>query len=305
MESSWVGDFLQNNGMQYSAALHPSFMLSELRDFVEEYAAEFDFDEDALDDYDFKGFKTEEDFNFYFNTMFPDAAEDFELPTEETVLYQLNKLAVGAKSLIEHKSFSGSTVFTAALNPLSTQPFVMKNSKTGFIGNNMTDVVKKWKVNGNVARRVTIPMSVKSSKSGQIFTRFKGSGKEATGHAEVNVYRAHYIESLENHKTLSEVPLRIATNIAHCAECWWAAHRIFGAYGVKFRSATKCENKLFKNWGEPWHGFYKSFGDNPFRDKDGDLYPKWAKVLGGKACAEFPAYKLNAEVRGATGDIYT
>ncbi|HEX6899876.1 MAG TPA: hypothetical protein VF789_09185 [Thermoanaerobaculia bacterium] len=102
-------------------------------------------------------------------------------------------------------------------------------------------------------------------------------GHRWSAHAEVNAYRELYRLYTEDQGTASSiVKFRMATNIAHCAECWWAAHALFKKLGIdvgKLETSSPTENVLFKQWTEPWEGFFQDLGmdSSPFRDKKGTL----------------------------------
>jgi hypothetical protein len=103
------------------------------------------------------------------------------------------------------------------------------------------------------------------------------SGHRWSAHAEVNAYRELYRLYTKDQGTSSSIAkFRMATNIAHCAECWWAAHALFKKLGIdigKLETSSPTEGYLFNQWTEPWEGFYKELGidSSPFRDKNGTL----------------------------------
>ena len=122
---------------------------------------------------------------------------------------------------------------------------------------------------GNREISFTIPRKI-SKKSGL-------PGHRWSAHAEVNAYRELYRLYTEDQATPSSiVKFRMATNIAHCAECWWAAYALFKKLGIdvgKLETSSPTENVLFHQWTEPWDNFYKDLGmdSSPFRDKKGKL----------------------------------
>lgn len=103
------------------------------------------------------------------------------------------------------------------------------------------------------------------------------SGHRWSAHAEVNAYRELYKLYTQDQGTASSlVKFRMATNVAHCAECWWAAHALFTKLGIdlgKLETSSPTENVLFNQWTEPWEGFFQDLGmdSSPFRTKTGKL----------------------------------
>lgn len=105
----------------------------------------------------------------------------------------------------------------------------------------------------------------------------KKNGHRWSAHAEVNAYRELYRLYQNNQLTPSSIKkFRMATNIAHCAECWWAANALFQKLGIdvgKIETSSPTGNRLFSQWTEPWQGFYKELGmsSSPFRTNKGKL----------------------------------
>lgn len=99
-------------------------------------------------------------------------------------------------------------------------------------------------------------------------------------HAEAQLFRElEMIYRKNKPQTSALTNLKMYTNLAHCAECWWAAHAYLRKRWGKNPSfilntmKTGTENRLFKNWGEPWIGFFKELGlsQSPFRKPNGSL----------------------------------
>lgn len=138
----------------------------------------------------------------------------------------------------------------------------------------------------------TIPRKI-SKKTGE-------PGHRWSAHAEVNAYRELYKLYTEDQGTPSAITkFRMATNIAHCAECWWAAYALFKRLGIdvgKLETSSPTENVLFNQWTEPWDNFYKDLGmdASPFRDKKGKLKSGFKK---NKKADPVELNKLQRDVR--------
>jgi hypothetical protein len=162
---------------------------------------------------------------------------------------------------------------------------VMQNGATGYFPKAKQSVVKLWEppVEGI---EYTFPSNTKGelAKIGKDRPTTLGSN----AHAEVNEYIQHAIFSYINHHSPHDVAFTVGSDIAHCAECWWAAWAMIAKKGGTFKSFSRCENRLFERWREPWVGFYKEYGSNPFRNSSGKL-----KKLGK---GTHSASMLNAEV---------
>jgi len=189
--------------------------------------------------------------------------------------------------------FSGSTVYCGS-ETQGHNIVLFLNSPSGKVSNDVASELKK-------SYAVEFPSVTKKSKEynfirSTLKNRSKTEPVEKAGHAEVNSYRYYFIQSAKSKYTPGELKLHIASDIAHCVECWWAAHAMFKKYPGKFGStivgAKNCENKLFANWSEPWVNFYTEYGDNPFRNSNGTLKDKLAEILGNKACVELSKEQL-------------
>jgi len=163
--------------------------------------------------------------------------------------------------------FSGSRVYGVAYTEGMNSFNVTQNSATGYVAKAKQGIIKEW------TRFKNVPPSFPSNTVREIAklgtTRPELMANNA--HAEVNGYIQHAIFALENGAHPHAHKLAIGSDIPHCAECWWAAVAMQVYKGGFVFSDSKSDNKLFERWREPWVGFYKAYGDNPFRNKDGTL----------------------------------
>lgn len=272
------------HGQSVTSTTHPAFVFLEIERYLQELRDEDDEYREILEGYDLENV---DDLMLLWGNLFSEGfADELDFDTTDVTDRYLSSVAKSARAVLGTASFSGSSVFTAGVNEVRrNNPFVFKNSVTGFVGKKVSEGLMPQYSD---VKTLSIPSTHKT------FKRFGGKTgtKETTGHAETNVYRLHKIDSITEHHSIEDIPLTIATNIAHCVECWWAAHKIFKTTS-NFHSATACGNKLFKNWGEPWAGFYQEYGASPFRGADGKLQAWGQGLLGDKACIEVDPSILN------------
>ncbi|WP_313537508.1 DUF4157 domain-containing protein [Sphingomonas sp.] len=190
--------------------------------------------------------------------------------------------------------FSGSTVYSVGWSEGSDVLWSSINSATGYIGKSKaSDVVKYWDDNeqnqpySNTVRRLK---NVNLSRPAVL---------SSNAHAEANQILRHAVFALENKHSPHDLGLIISSDVQHCAECWWAYNALMRHYKIKtIYNVTGTSRRLFERWREPWDGFYKSYGDNPFRASNGAL------VNGLVHGTTYAPYQLNALTQGGVGNIY-
>jgi hypothetical protein len=198
--------------------------------------------------------------------------------------------------------FSGSVVYAVGRPGPVPGIWATRNSATGYLTKKSQNVVKTWKLPDPLQvllDNVAFPSNTKKALDGANLKRPDVMG--ANAHAEVNQYVQLAILAAAHGLSPQDVGLQIASDIAHCAECFWALHALAAKGTGKFFSFTGCENRIFARWRQPWSGFYASYGDNPFRNADGTFKQN---VLTKKpfATGQYSAQELNAV---STFKIYT
>jgi len=195
----------------------------------------------------------------------PDIEEPMEMEDADVVNDIAEKFGTTFKG--RNVPFSGSRVYAVAHSQGSDELWAMLNSATGYIPKAKQDVVKKWKIDSDLP--ITFPRNTKASIEHAGLKR--PTVLTPNAHAEVNELVQHACYALESHNSPHDVGITMASDIAHCVECYWAGNAMMQKGTGTFESGTGCENKLFARWREPWVGFYKDYGENPFRNKDGTL----------------------------------
>jgi hypothetical protein len=188
--------------------------------------------------------------------------------------------------------FSGQRVYAVAYSQGEESFWAMQNSATGHISSKDQSVVRTWSPQ-------PIPYTFPSNTAAA-FSKAGLKKPEAlknNAHAEVNEVVAHTIRSIRLGLTAHDVNLIFASDIKHCAECYWAAHAFWKKANKQMINKTGCANKLFERWRQPWDGFYKDYGDNPFRNPDGTF-------KSGFSAGTWDPAILNAQVSGSVGNIY-
>jgi hypothetical protein len=233
--------------------------------------------------YEFEGFKHFSDF-----VHDPDDIEPPSIKVDDDLAEAVDDWAIdlGDEFKGKHIPFSGSRVFAVAYSQGDMTLNVMQNGATGYVAKAKQSVVKLWEA-PVTGMEYSFPSNTKAmvGKIGKVRPTLLASN----AHAEVNEYVQHAIFSHLNGYTPHDLGLAVGSDIAHCAECWWAAWAMITKKGGKFVSFSKCENKLFERWREPWVGFYTAYGANPFRDGTG-------KLKGGLTKGDNLAYVLNSKV---------
>ncbi|RZU29762.1 hypothetical protein [Edaphobacter modestus] len=233
--------------------------------------------------FEFEGFKHFSDF-----VHDPDDIEPPSIRVDNDLAEAVDDWAMdlGDEFKGKHIPFSGSRVFAVSYSQGDMTLNVMQNGATGYVAKAKQSVVKLWEppVTG---MEYSFPSNTKAmvGKIGKVRPTLLASN----AHAEVNEYIQHAIFSHLNGHTPHDVNLAVGSDIAHCAECWWAAWAMITKKGGTFVSSSKCENKLFERWREPWVGFYTAYGANPFRDGTGKLKSGLTKGVN-------LAYVLNSKV---------
>jgi hypothetical protein len=195
----------------------------------------------------------------------------------------------------KHIPFSGSRVYAVAHTLGSDVLWGMQNSATGSVPKAKQQIVKNWAPKSDYP--ITFPSNTKASieKMG----KKRPTVLTSNAHAEVNEFVQHaYFALMRAHHSPHDLSITIASDIEHCVECWWAGHAMMLKGQGRIVSATGCANKLFERWREPWVGFYTEYGDNPFRQNNGDL-------KNGLAAGTYPAWQLNARMPHSLKGIYT
>ncbi|HYG11302.1 MAG TPA: hypothetical protein VD835_15245 [Pyrinomonadaceae bacterium] len=192
-------------------------------------------------------------------------------------------------------AFSGSRVYALAHSEGATSLWAMQNSSTGYISKRNREIVETWQF-PEAKVPITFPSNTKRLMENANLQR--PTVMLGNAHAEVNEIVQHAIRSLEElHQSPHDVALMFASDIQHCAECYWAAHAMWKKGNKVPVNATGCGNRLFARWREPWSGFYTEYGSNPFRKSDGSL-------RGNLTVGEYQPHVLNARVSGSVGNIY-
>lgn len=194
----------------------------------------------------------------------PDIDEDME---DSVALDDLAQ-DFGANFKGKHIPYSGSRVYAVAYTMGSDEVWAMQNSATGGIPKAKQQVVKNW------APKTDNPLTFPSNTKRNIeqMGKKRPTVMTSNAHAEVNEFVRHaYFALMRAHHTPHDLSISIASDIAHCVECWWAGNAMMLKGTGKITSHTGCANKLFARWREPWVGFYTEYGDNPFRKNNGDL----------------------------------
>ena len=192
-------------------------------------------------------------------------------------------------------AFAGSRVYAVAHSENAKSVWAMQNSATGYITKRQQTVVKTWDL-PELQIPITFPSNTKAALNKANLTRPDVMASNA--HAEVNEIVQHAYRSLhELHMNPHDVGLMFASDIQHCAECFWAAQVMWKKGNKRPLNATGCSNKLFDRWREPWSGFYTEYGPNPFRKSNGTFRTGFGK-------GEYQPHVLNAKVSGSLGNIY-
>jgi hypothetical protein len=201
----------------------------------------------------------------------------------------------GSTFKIKGVPFSGSRVYALAHSEGATEVWAMQNSATGYITKGNQNIVNTWQL-PELKMPITFPSNTKRVTDKANLKRPTVMASNA--HAEVNEIIQHAYRSLEElHAHPHNVGLMFASDIQHCAECYWAAQAMWKKGNKVPFNATGCGNRLFARWREPWKGFYTEYGDNPFRKPNGDL-------RGNLTVGEYQPHVLNARVSGTLGNIY-
>jgi len=233
--------------------------------------------------YEFVGFKHFSDF-----VHDPNDIEPPSIKVDDGLAEAVDDWAIdmGDEFKGKHIPFSGSRVFAVAYSQGDMTLNVMQNGATGYVAKAKQSVVKLWEA-PVTGMEYSFPSNTKVmvGKIGKVRPTLLASN----AHAEVNEYIQHAIFSHLNGYTPHDLGLAVGSDIAHCAECWWAAWAMITKKGGKFVSFSRCENKLFERWREPWVGFYMAYGANPFRDGTG-------KLKHGLTKGDNFAYVLNSKV---------
>jgi hypothetical protein len=191
--------------------------------------------------------------------------------------------------------FSGSRVYAVAHTSGSEALWGMQNSATGNVPKAKQQIVKNWAPKSNLP--IEFPSNTKASieKMG----KKRPTVLTSNAHAEVNEFVQHaYFALMRAHHSPHDLSITIASDIAHCVECWWAGNAMMLKGTGQIVSHTGCANKLFERWREPWVGFYTEYGDNPFRKSNGDL-------KNGLSAGVYSAGQLNARMPPRLNGIYT
>jgi hypothetical protein len=167
--------------------------------------------------------------------------------------------------------FSGSRVYAVGRHGGVNPPlWATQNSATGHITSKQQAVVKQW-VPETPAKVLLDKLSFPTNTKRDM--KKVGMGRPdvmpSNAHAEVNQYVQLALVAATHGLNPSDIGLAIGSDIAHCAECYWALEALKQKGTGTFFSFTGCENKLFARWREPWTGFYATYGPNPFRKTDG------------------------------------
>jgi hypothetical protein len=251
----------------------------ELEDVIEELKDDFDWNSDLVGEFEklinavvlyvFRDFDHLNDF-VGGNLSDPPVVE-----SDEGTAMMMDDIAQEFGSAFKgaHIPFSGSRVYAVGqrggVNP---DIWATQNSATGLIPSKYQSVVKQWDV-GLPAQVFLDRLTFPSNTMKALATAGLGrpSVMASNAHAEVNQYVQLELLAKAHGLNPSDIGLTIGSDIAHCAECYWALTAL-GTKGIgKFLSFTGCENRLFARWREPWEGFYKSYGPNPFRNADGSF----------------------------------
>jgi hypothetical protein len=167
--------------------------------------------------------------------------------------------------------FSGSRVYAVGKpGTVGEDLWATQNSATGHITSKQQSVVRAWTAE-TPAKLLLDKLSFPSNTKRDLEKVKLGrpTVMASNAHAEVNQYVQLALLSAAHGLNPSDVGLSIGSDIAHCAECFWALHAMQAKGTGRFGSFTGCENKLFARWREPWSGFYATYGPNPFRDGNG------------------------------------
>jgi hypothetical protein len=201
----------------------------------------------------------------------------------------------GSTFKVKGVPFSGSRVYALAHSEGATSLWAMQNSAIGYITKRNQNIVNTWQL-PEVKMPITFPSNTKRVMDNANLQR--PTVLPSNAHAEVNEIVQHAVRSLEElHAHPHNVGLMFASDIQHCAECYWAAHAMWHKGNKVPVNATGCGNRLFARWREPWSGFYTEYGSNPFRKSDGSL-------RGNLVVGEYKPHVLNARVSGSVGNIY-
>lgn len=264
---TWNGDALDDGS-------------AELDDVIEELKDDFDWNQSLVGEFErlvsAPALYTFRDFDHMNDFLGGNQSDPPHVDNDEGAAMMMDELAkdFGSSFKGSHIPFSGSRVYAVGRPSIVGDPgiWATQNSATGYITSKQQSIVKNWVAETPAQvflNRLTFPSNTKRTLDKVNLVRPSVMGSNA--HAEVNQFVQLALLARSHGHNPEQLGMTMGSDIAHCAECYWAMSVMAKKGHGKFSSFTGCGNKLFARWREPWSGFYDSYGPNPFRNPDGSF----------------------------------